>query len=455
MPWAESGAGAEARRGSRRGALPSCRAEVATGVDQRCQDPTTHAWQARVPHAVRVSNWAHVTGATTKGRSGVLSLWKKYLSKKDDDGGLMHFPFVAGWSHASRVIPVSQLFHIFWDSVFEFLPDHSVGEGLAVQHVRSEHSTTRIIASDTEAIVSWDAPWRTGCDRVQLGSDCGPAQESWHHQSLVGSISRTHQTPLALYDDLKGFNQSRPNVMENDVSCLHYWPCVGSHLDLHSLQGTALHAEGRSAARDLVDWDGLVASPGQLHVVHVPRHLVEEDTKKNQSKFVPKIVQPISLDDLRHMSQLVDSYRNVAQDLTNVHVIADGRAGGQPRIADWRRCGELFADWCTVEEAESFWKVRDSGAGGRSPHQASRCSFCEEAAGLLVAGLLPSTQLSASSRRKRPSRKAAVRSLPRRRPCQPRCSRPAAFREVRPAQMRRHCGRCSGVWTRSCRASCR
>ena len=44
------------------------------------------------------------------------------------------------------------------------------------------------------------------------------------------------------------------------------------------------------------------------------------------------------------MRQLVaaDSYRDVAQACTNLHVIADGRAGGQPRIADWRRCGELF-----------------------------------------------------------------------------------------------------------------
>ena len=136
-------------------------------------------------------------------------------------------------------------------------------------------------------------------------------------------------------------------------------------------------------------------------------------------------MQPMSLDDLKHMRQLVaaDSYWDVAQALTKLHVIADGRAVGQPRIADWRMCGDLFADWFTVavgEKAETFWKARDSGKGRRSPHLASWCSFCEEAcvhgpcehqyAGLLVAGLLSSTQPSASSRRKRSSRKAAVRA---------------------------------------------
>ena len=67
------------------------------------------------------------------------------------------------------------------------------------------------------------------------------------------------------------------------------------------------------------------------------------------------------------------------------------------------------------------------------------------APGLLVAGLLPSTQPSASSRRKRTSRKAAVRGPPSAADRARRVAADqAAFREARPAEMRRHRGRCSG-----------
>ena len=48
----------------------------------------------------------------------------------------------------------------YYNSIFEFLADPGVAEGAAVQHVRNEHFTTRIIASDTEAPVLWDAHWR-------------------------------------------------------------------------------------------------------------------------------------------------------------------------------------------------------------------------------------------------------------------------------------------------------
>ena len=44
----------------------------------------------------KVFDWAHVTGATTEGRSGILALLKKHLKRKAD-GAIPHYPFVHDW----------------------------------------------------------------------------------------------------------------------------------------------------------------------------------------------------------------------------------------------------------------------------------------------------------------------------------------------------------------------
>ena len=245
-----------------------------------------------MPHAVRVLDWAHVTGCDDERPPAACCLCgRSTFPRKTITVSSHTFP---SWQDGPTSRTSSQRVScsiLCGTGSSSSLQTPASREGAAVQHVRSEHFTTRIIASDTEAPVLWSAPWRLGYDPVQPGSACGSAhQESWHHQSMAGTISRTHQTLLALYDDVKDFNQSRLNLMKKDVSCLHDWPCVGSHLDLHLLQGTALHAEGRSAARDLTDWDGWVSLPveGNSTWFMFPRTLWSKAPKGSRSKFVPK-----------------------------------------------------------------------------------------------------------------------------------------------------------------------
>ena len=98
------------------------------------------------------------------------------------------------------------------------------------------------------------------------------------------------------------------------------------------LQGTALHAEGRAPARDLVDADGWVSLrvAEELHVVHVPQHL-----KESCSIFMPNEMRSMCEEDLTHMRQwlIADGRRDVAR-VQESKVLDDPANGGKPGITD-------------------------------------------------------------------------------------------------------------------------
>ena len=220
-------------------------------------------------HSTKVLDWAHVTGATTEGRSGIFALLKQHLTRKVD-GAIPHYPFVHDWVGPSRVFP-RRLFHIVWLSVFEFL--QSEQEHVAVQKLQ-KHSFEAL--EEGQLI---EAGWRVADDRVQPGSASGSAsQESWHGTKLAQAIEKKYQSPISFAMDLQKFVRSRIAELHNACPVIRDWPDAGKDLDLFLVHGEAeLRREGRSCALKLTE-SGLVRewpdSGNQWFLV--PRTLLQE-----------------------------------------------------------------------------------------------------------------------------------------------------------------------------------
>ena len=76
------------------------------------------------PDSCRLSDWAHVTGATSQGAAGLRGLLLEHVSSA---GKKAIVPFVLQWSRISKTMP-KFLFHVIWQSIFAKLREEDEGK---------------------------------------------------------------------------------------------------------------------------------------------------------------------------------------------------------------------------------------------------------------------------------------------------------------------------------------
>ena len=194
------------------------------------------------PSSIRLSDWAHVTGATAPGPAGFVGLLHKYILPNDPA-----LPLLLRWFHLSRYMPAC-LFHVVWVNIW--------------QHVLGEHPVIRSLQQQYfhhTADGLWDAHWRAAPDRVMPGTAVGSSpQESWHKHVLKTLVMQKSPTPFELASKLQNSVVQHQLLdlshMEQDGRQFQDWPLAGTHLDQNVLKGDVpLNKEGRSSAKSLFE----------------------------------------------------------------------------------------------------------------------------------------------------------------------------------------------------------
>ena len=122
------------------------------------------ARQAIAPGSARLSDWAHVTGATSEGPSGLVGLLQKHLTHDKADELL---PWLLQWCRISKPF-TSMLFHVAWTSIFQRLD--AEGQSAAKRALQQQYFTKQQAPANSRESI-WDAPWRSGPDRIMPGTD--------------------------------------------------------------------------------------------------------------------------------------------------------------------------------------------------------------------------------------------------------------------------------------------
>ncbi|CAE7370887.1 unnamed protein product [Symbiodinium sp. KB8] len=140
---------------------------------------------AVAPKSARLSDWAHVTGATSLGPGGFAGLLKQHLPIAQHKAIV---PLMLQWQRLSKTMPAI-LFHVVWTTIFAWLD----AEGLqACTTALKRHYFT--VENDQIA-----ASWRSASDRIMPGTDVGSApQESWHNHKLKCHCKPSMKTPYTL-----------------------------------------------------------------------------------------------------------------------------------------------------------------------------------------------------------------------------------------------------------------
>ena len=134
-------------------------------------------------HARPMLDWAHVTGATTGGRTGIFNVLKRL---KDN----VYHAFLHDWIYASRSFD-RFLFHVVWSSAFDILRSNgemAMADAIQGFYIVKADRADMYVDPEGEAQL-WDGEWRIAHDVVQPGSASGTAaQESWQGNDLQRSI---------------------------------------------------------------------------------------------------------------------------------------------------------------------------------------------------------------------------------------------------------------------------
>ena len=225
------------------------------------------ARSAVFPHSQRLSDWVHVTGATSQGPSGLHG----YFCQVCGDSQLTCFPLQ--WCRISKTMTLL-LFHEVWSHIFAMLEelDHAqVASNIQRQYFQ------RVAGPGDVSL--WSAPWRSGPDRIMPGTDAGSApQESWHGNSLKPAFAIRKYDPFELATHLQATIVD-PQLQDlqgrmNDDASFEDWPAVGKFIDQHILHNScALAKEGRVPPQALLGLN---------------RHQSFQDTAGNTWMLLPK-----------------------------------------------------------------------------------------------------------------------------------------------------------------------
>ena len=385
------------------------------------------------PAAIAVADWAHVTGATTDGRTGLLHTLKSAMTTVDENGNKPHYPFARDWVIAARCLPIRQLFHIVVQSVLRHLDDV---EPAAAKKFRAHASMTRprvalppSSRNREHAPVYWDADWRIGHDRVAIGTATGSSpEEAYNNHCLSTVLGNTHRAPEPMIEDLQRLNRSRLVQLRNEVDEIGDWPATGPFWDLPCLRGN-LRRFGRSNAMELLESGNALQHHDAVGNVWYmfPKSLWEETggehsdgaaaciRGRHNKSYRPRSIQTLPPGTIEQMTSLLKASTADAVIAALLALQVVSVQGEEPLISDWARAGDIFVSWCTVvigPMAAEKWKACSPNADTEHPHTQVLCSFCTETmkrgpcehayAALLSEGMIPSHIMMHNARRGRP-----------------------------------------------------
>ena len=328
------------------------------------------ARKSLAPSAKRLSDWAHVTGATSQGPSGLHGFLSKELPPQKKSRML---PWLLQFCRISKELS-ALVFHVVWASIFAEM-QQECGAELVTRFQKQYFESVRR-GSD----VTWDAPWRSAPDRIMPGTDAGSApQESWHGQVLKPVLGHQRRKPAELAHMLQQhivLPQLRLlRAMKDEGAQFQDWPGVGGFLDQHVLQGDAkLRKEGRTPGKTLLAW-GLHSrfQDGQGNVwMLVPTSKLKTDwalSKSGSKKYKDRAPIPLPPHACRHFAALMTA-ESVAEAESALAALGFYDVA-QQSITNWRTAAKVFDDWrCVVSGpfVSNLWQQH-----GMHPEEAAAC----------------------------------------------------------------------------------
>ena len=332
------------------------------------------------PNSTRLSDWAHVTGATSQGPSGLSGLLVKELPGEVKESVL---PWILQYCRISKQWP-ALLFHVVWEAIFAELD--GLCEASAITKLQRQYFMWQ------QDVERWDAPWRSAPDRIMPGTDAGSApQESWHNSILkpaFGNIPRKPADVARILEERVVSPQIQTlRAMEHHGEAFQDWPSIGMFLDQHILAGDVqLQKEGRTSGKTLLAWrqhQRWQDRNGNIWML-VPTSKFKTDwSQSTGKKKVYKPRSPLSLNPgaVKHYAALITaaSVDDVREALSSLDLY-DNEAKS---FKCWRRTAKALDDWrCVVSGpfVDSFWReYHDELPAVENKHRLWLCYGCHYA----------------------------------------------------------------------------
>ena len=140
------------------------------------------------PDSVRLSDHAHVVGATSAAPAGLPGLAEKKLGPNADPKWLQ---LVLQWARITRHM-TRHCFSVIWKCIFEYVGE--AGHQSACTALQEQYFFPHTTAAGA---TMWDAHWRAAPDRIMPGTSAGSApQESWHMHRLKTLVTTRNQNTI-------------------------------------------------------------------------------------------------------------------------------------------------------------------------------------------------------------------------------------------------------------------
>ena len=314
------------------------------------------------PTSKRLTDWAHVTGATSQGPAGFAGLIAKELPQP------LHSTLLPWLLQICRISKqwTLCLFHVLWQAVFSDLEGRG-HEGLAKKLQKQYFHST-----DLEGEEVWDAPWRSAPDRIMPGTDAGSAlQESWHGNTLKPIFGQIRRKPAEVAKMIEN-RIVRPQLqvlaaMKNEGRTFQDWPAIGQFMDQHILTNElALKKEGRTSSQSLLAWGQHQRhkdSEGNIWIL-VPTSKFKRDWSQSNAKkrvFKDRNLATLPPDAAKCFAAIVTAaassqVKTALSDLGLYDANADG-------FLCWKATAKMFDDWrCVVAGpfARRLWQSHGS-----------------------------------------------------------------------------------------------
>eukprot|EP00435_Cladocopium_sp_Y103_P022952 s1998_g5.t1 len=341
------------------------------------------------PGATRLSDWAHVTGATSQGPSGFAGLLSKELPRHSKDTLL---PWLLQFCRISKEMP-ALLFHVVWSSIFVELQQRC--DAGIVRKLQNQYFTRVTMGANADA--RWDAPWRAAPDRIMPGTDAGSApQESWHGTVLKPIFGSQRRKPAEvahiLQQQIVQPQLRALRAMKNEGEQFQDWPGIGQFLDQHVLQGDVkLQKEGRTSAKTLLAW-GLHSrfedELGNLWML-IPTSKLKRDwvlSKGGKNKY--KNRTPISLPPNAIQQFAAFTTATSVAEVESALSALGLYDTAEHSFKDWRAAAKMFDDWRLVVSgpfSANLWRhhrvdpVDEQDARSKNKHTLYLCFGCHAA----------------------------------------------------------------------------
>lgn len=321
------------------------------------------------PNSMRLSDWAHVTGVTSQGPSGLPGLLLKEMPAEAKDTVL---PWILQYCRISKQWPAF-LFHVVWESLF--LELEAVCGSNTIRKLQRQYFTWN---ADAEL---WDAPWRSAPDRIMPGTDAGSApQESWHGTVLKPAFEGVRRKPAEvariLQEQIVQPQLRVLEAMQQDRAPFQDWPAIGQFLDQHILENDVqLKKEGRTSGKSLLAWgkhQRWEDPSGNLWML-VPTSKLKTDWRESTAKkkvYKDRALLPLQPRAVQHYAALITatSTHDVRQALASL----DLYNCQTKTFKCWTKTAKALDDWrCVVSGplVDSLWQEYQADSGPSTANQ--------------------------------------------------------------------------------------